>query len=117
MKNLNEDPLLNGKVIYPLTKKVTNVGRDTGDSQPDIILKGLGIKPNHAMFVNENNQITIEPGDQECCEFIFLNGETLTTKTVLKDNDRLIFGTASSFLVVFPGENHNVKDEHDWEYA
>lgn len=53
LKNLNEDPLLNGKVIYSLTKSVTHVGRETGSPVPEIILRGLGIKANHARFIND----------------------------------------------------------------
>lgn len=50
--NLNEDPLLNGKIIYPLQTETTYVGRKNGDPTPDIILGGLGIQPNHAVFYN-----------------------------------------------------------------
>jgi hypothetical protein len=48
LKRLSEDPLLNGKLIYPLTKNFTYIGRETGNPVPDIILRGLGIKANHA---------------------------------------------------------------------
>ena len=41
--NLNEDPLLNGKIIYPLNKDEIYVGRKNGNPVPDIILNGLGI--------------------------------------------------------------------------
>lgn len=82
--NLNEDPLLNGKIIYPLQTLITYVGRKNGDPTPDIILGGLGILSNHAVFYNEEGVIFIEPASSECHEFIHLNGEKVTEKKMVK---------------------------------
>jgi hypothetical protein len=40
-------------------------------------------------------------------EFVHLNGEELTGKVNVKNNDRLIFGTGSTFLVVIPTEEED----------
>lgn len=76
LKNLNEDPLLNGKVTYSLTKPVTVVGRETGD----IILRGIVMNAQHAKFTNSDGVIYLEPISQESIEFIHLNGEKVTGK-------------------------------------
>jgi len=52
LANLNEDPILNGKVLYSLEDEETFVGRKNGKPTPNIILGGLGIKPNHCSFIN-----------------------------------------------------------------
>lgn len=38
MININEDPLLNGKVIYSLKEAFTYVGKKNGNPVPQIIL-------------------------------------------------------------------------------
>jgi len=43
LMNLNEDPLLNGKIKYVITEDYTFVGRKNGNPQPQIILGGMGI--------------------------------------------------------------------------
>lgn len=75
MTNLHEDPQLNGVVQYSLTKqKQTLVGRKNGTPEPHIILGGLGIKPNHAVFTAEGDVITLAAWEPECSEQIALNG-------------------------------------------
>ena len=73
--NLNEDPLLSGKVLHSLNKGsyLTHInlmqleriliGKKNGDPVPDIILGGIGIKPNHAEILNDNDKIRIRPND------------------------------------------------------
>jgi hypothetical protein len=67
LTNLSEDPLLSGKVLHSLSREKIRVGKKNGNPQPEIILGGLGIKPNHAYFVNEEGTISLYPED------VFLN--------------------------------------------
>jgi len=66
--NLNEDPILSGKVLHGLTKDVTHIGKKNGDPQPDITLGGIAIKPNHAQIHYDEGVLTLIPADEECCE-------------------------------------------------
>jgi len=55
--NLNEDPYLNAKVKYSLSKESCIVGKKNGNPLPSIILGGLEIHKNHAIFTNQNGNI------------------------------------------------------------
>lgn len=59
--NLNEDPMLTGKITYSLTNEETHVGRKNGDPQPEIILNGMGIEPNHAIINNDHGTLYVTP--------------------------------------------------------
>jgi hypothetical protein len=50
--NLNEDPYLNAKVKYSLGEETVIVGKKNGNPFPNIILGGLEIHPNHAIFTH-----------------------------------------------------------------
>ena len=64
LANLNEDPLLDMKVLYTLDRECTRIGRKRGDNELEIILNGLGVKPNHCNIVNEKGKIFIVPGNE-----------------------------------------------------
>lgn len=61
MINLNEDPMLSGKMIYSFENPETHIGRKNGDPAPDVILNGIGIEKNHAIILNEDGAIYIQP--------------------------------------------------------
>ena len=87
------------------------------------MLGGAGIKPNHARIINEQGEIFVEVCDEECAEYIFLNGERFSSRKNLYHNDRIIFGTNSIFLFKNPGKekespNTNLNENDiDWEFA
>ena len=56
MQNLNEDPMLNGKIKYSLKDKSLQVGKKKSDPPNDIVLGGLGISGNHAVITYENGK-------------------------------------------------------------
>ena len=51
LTNLNEDPILNNKIVFSLDKEYTYVGRKNAIPLPDIILGSMGIKEKHAIFL------------------------------------------------------------------
>jgi len=121
--NLNEDPLLTAKILYSLDKPFVHVGRKNGNPVPDIVLGGAGIKSNHAIISNDNGEIFVEACDEECAEYIYINGERLVQKNSIQHNDRIIFGTNSIFLFKNPGKETQSADTNlqnsdiDWEFA
>jgi hypothetical protein len=60
--NLNEDPQLDRKVFYDLTKSNgTRVGRKNGDPEPQVVLGGIGIQSNHAVFEKTKQGYLLKP--------------------------------------------------------
>ena len=54
------------------------VGRKNGDPKPQIILGGLGIRPNHAYFQQKDDGfIYIKATEEEALENIQINGERM----------------------------------------
>jgi pSer/pThr/pTyr-binding forkhead associated (FHA) protein len=103
--NLNEDPQLDRKVFYDMTKQeATFVGRKNGDPEPQVVLGGIGIQSNHAVFEKTKNGYLLKPTSAASLDQISVNGKRLTSKDgiVLKPNDRIIFGTNSVFLFKDP---------------
>jgi hypothetical protein len=90
----------------------------------DIILGEVGILPNHAVFnkeiVNDVEEIILSAMDEEAQDNIFVNGRELTEKTLLKHNDRIIFGTNAFFVFKYPIKEEAAESDIlnvDWELA
>ena len=83
----------------------------------------MGIKRNHAKFENINSSISIIPYDEECADYLFVNGEKTFQKQEIFHLDRIVFGTGSAFLLKIPGTQpraySKVQNELDvdWEFA
>ena len=96
------------------------VGRKHGNPQPKIKLSGIGIKQNHAIFVqgDKPNEIIIKPNESDAIKYIYINGKRLKSQDgqVLRNKDRIIFG--SNTIMIFM-EKSDGKDifEIDWECA
>jgi len=124
LMNLNEDPLLSGKVLHSLNREKTLIGKRNGDPVPDIVLGGIGIKPNHAEILNKNDKIILIPKDLESGDQLFVNGNRVSEEKELFHNDRVVVGVGSVFVFKHPGKENIspnatlVKEEEiDWEYA
>jgi hypothetical protein len=63
----------------------------------------MGIKKNHAYMQNKDNKVFIFPMEQECGDYLFVNGEKCFEAKEIFHLDRIIFGTESAFLLVVPG--------------
>jgi hypothetical protein len=73
--NLNSDPMLDRKVFYSLSlKDKMLVGRKNGEPKPDIVLGGIGIQANHAVFEKRADGIYIVPKDKKAALNISVNG-------------------------------------------
>lgn len=60
--NINEDPLLNGKIFFNLLAiPILYVGRKEGKPKPHVILNGAGIKSKHARIMNNDGRIFLLP--------------------------------------------------------
>ena len=103
--NLNEDGMLDRKIFFDLSK-ITNckVGRKVHGAeetaQPNIVLGGVGVQQEHAVFETSGKGTVLKPLNKEACPHIFVNGCALkdTKGVTLQANDRIIFGTGSCFL-------------------
>ena len=108
LTNLNEDPQLTGKLYYGLVDCPVYVGRKTGDPKPTIVLGGVGVQRNHAVFEKDEvtGDIMLRPQCDKASECIFVNGKKVDGSQKLEHNDRIIFGTTTVFIFKFPANRH-----------
>ena len=116
---LNEDPQLSHKLKYPLDQLPVYVGRKHGNPTPQIVLSGIGIKPNHAIFVKDENSddIILKPNDKDAKSHIFVNGKKIGDEgQILKTKDVIIFGTNTILLYMKSSKGDDIYGV-DWEKA
>ncbi|XP_025837390.1 kinesin-like protein KIF13A isoform X2 [Agrilus planipennis] len=92
--NLNADPSLNELLVYYLKEKTI-----VGSKDADIQLSGLGIQPEHCIMTIEDGGLFMEPLANARS---FVNGSQITTRTVLKNGDRIVWGNHHFFRVNCP---------------
>ncbi|XP_041121988.1 kinesin-like protein KIF28P [Polyodon spathula] len=109
--NVSEDPQLSGVLRKLIKTGITSVGR-IPSSEEDIVMKGLGILDKHAVLVNCDDKVTMEP--QKGAR-ILVNGVPLLTRSQLKHLDRIIFGSCAFYLYVgFPQERSEKDKIHKY---
>ena len=115
---LNEDPQLSHKLRYALVNLPVYVGRKDGNPPPQITLAGIGIKPNHAVFIKEGDNIVLKPNHKEAKEHIYINGKRIEKEEgqVIQRKDRIVFGHNSIFIYL-PDSDGKDLYEVDWETA
>ena len=117
---LNEDPQLSHKLKYSLGDLPIFVGRKHGNPPPKIILSGIGIKQNHAVFVCGKNQteILLKPNESEAIKYIYINGKKMKSNEgqILNNKDRIVFGTNTIMLYMEKSDGKDIY-EVDWEMA
>ena len=117
---LNEDPQLSHKLKYSLKELPIYVGRKHGNPQPKIVLSGIGIKQNHAIFVSgdNENEIILKPNETEAIKYIYINGKKLKTQDgqKLKNKDRIVFGSNTIMLYMEKSDGKDIY-EIDWEMS
>eukprot|EP00116_Pleurobrachia_bachei_P002640 sb/3462902/ len=94
--NLNEDPALSGIVCHMIEQKEVIVGKS---EKALIKLQGLSILDEHAVIEVDGPKIYLTcPGDAK----VMINGDTITTKTELLHNDRLVFSAGHVYVLHHP---------------
>lgn len=144
MLNLNEDPLLNGKIFYNFKETpIIGIGRETGNDlaviseeedqvTKKIVLNGVGVIENHARITYNDKGVFITVNDRAAASNTFINGEIMEIfenengkgySRQLEDLDRIIIGTSSTFLIRIPDKGKEVEKAEidgknvDWEYC
>jgi len=80
ISNINQDPLMTGRIKKALKDGVNTIGRETADSTPDILIDGLGISDNHCTIHYDSNSRTAEvhPNKVDPKKFkILVNGKLI----------------------------------------
>ncbi|XP_078377646.1 kinesin-like protein KIF28 [Oculina patagonica] len=106
--NLNEDSQLSGKILHFIERGEQRVGNKKADPKPDIVLSGLSILSEHATVTHKGDTITIlaHPDAK-----LMVNGKPTHDEIELHHNDRVMFGSASLFVLHHPVEYENKKNE------
>ncbi|CAG9857792.1 unnamed protein product [Phyllotreta striolata] len=119
--NLNEDPFMSECLIYYIKEGLTRIGSDQANTPQDIQLCGSHIKPEHCVFENKDNRVTLVPVNGA---LIYVNGREITEPIQLKTASRVILGKNHVFRFTHPDEARELRDknmatsEHvDWNFA
>jgi len=100
--NLNEDPMLDRKVIYDIkADEPLTCGRRNKAAAHKLQLGGTGITPDHCQFITEaDGTVRFKPLDAKAMEHCKVNGVSLTSMdgVILKPNDRICLGPSAIFL-------------------
>ena len=114
ISNLNEDPLLSGYLKYSFKPGVNKIGKKNPSSQPDMVIEGLGIGPDHCVVRFENENCMLIPCGDPAVKTM-RNGKIIDSPILLENQDRLRFGNHNYFLYIDPEELSN--KNYDWEFA
>ncbi|XP_031758561.1 kinesin-like protein KIF28P [Xenopus tropicalis] len=97
--NINEDPQLSGVLKHFIQEGASDVGQDPSNV---ITLRGLGILPQHATFINSESKVFVKPHGKGK---VIVNGVPIVLNTKLQHLDRIILGSNSAYLYIgFPAE-------------
>ncbi|TGZ56452.1 hypothetical protein CRM22_010165 [Opisthorchis felineus] len=133
LENLNEDPQLSGIIKHLLVHKTTGFGRKPPAEQEGkkqkvhwITIQGLGLADQHAFLIRHGKsgaeiELRVAPGASKLTK---VNGIPLKESTVLKNKDRVLFGSYQLYVFHNPLDSSNgqpnadLSDEViDWEFA
>ncbi|XP_075040273.1 kinesin-like protein KIF14 [Mixophyes fleayi] len=104
--NLNEDPQLSEMLLYMIKEGKTTVGKYRADASHDIQLSGALIAEDHCIITNIDNTVCITPsGDART----YVNGNQISSSTVLHHGDRVILGGDHYFRFNHPVEVQQLK--------
>jgi hypothetical protein len=119
LQNLNEDEALSGMVVHFIEAGVNTCGRKEKGAAtvPSIVLSGLSIKPEHAVFESDGTSTV----SCEATGPVLINGKAPEGKQTMNHKDRVQIGTNHLFVFINP-KNQNSPDgtpEEDitWEFA
>ncbi|KAM8945525.1 kinesin-like protein KIF28 [Pelodytes ibericus] len=98
--NINEDPQLSGVLKHFIQDEGSS---DVGQASSNAItLRGLGILPRHAAFINSESKVIVMPFGKAK---VIVNGVAIVMNTKLQHLDRVILGSNNGYLYIgFPSE-------------
>ncbi|XP_075451122.1 kinesin-like protein KIF28 [Ascaphus truei] len=113
--NINVDPQLSGVLKHFIQDGSSDVGQAASNS---ITLRGLGILPKHAIFINTENKVVVKPYGKAK---VIVNGVPIVMNTKLQHLDRIVLGSNSGYLYIgFPverGTDDTSRFDHDFFQA
>ncbi|XP_041863265.1 kinesin-like protein KIF14 isoform X2 [Melanotaenia boesemani] len=109
--NLNEDPQLSEMLLYMIKEGRTTVGKLKPDSSHDIQLTGALIADQHCVISNIDSTVSIIPMENAKT---FVNGNLISSSTVLHHGDRVILGGDHYFRFNHPAEVQSGKRVSCW---
>ena len=106
LMNINEDPLLTGKVKHPIKDGNNLIGKSGKIPPPDIAMSGIGVVPNHAQikFDETKKKMMLYPNEVDPMKNkTYLNGNLISEPIEVMHGDRVLFGNNNLYIVIFPG--------------
>ncbi|KAL8275154.1 hypothetical protein Esti_000904 [Eimeria stiedai] len=111
LSNLNEDPFLSGKLIFPLHEGQSTFGKPGGPEQTTFNIGGLGVADMHATV--HVRKLTRSGEDADGLEYevtLTAQGKTSVNGEILQDGssrslvhkDRIVFGHSNMYVFVDP---------------
>jgi hypothetical protein len=114
--NLNEDPMLNGMLVYFLKEGETTIGSNKELNK--VVLGGPMIQPQHCTVNASEGKIKLTPMPEA---MVFRNGKRVTDMFDLAHGDRIILGGNHVFrfsdLASDDEEKKGELNDIDWEFA
>ncbi|CAL8252936.1 unnamed protein product [Merluccius merluccius] len=109
--NLNEDPQLSEMLLYMIREGQTRVGKLKSESAHDIQLSGALIADQHCVISNVEGTVSVTPMESAKT---FVNGNLVSTPTILHHGDRVILGGDHYFRFNHPAEVQSGKRVSCW---
>lgn len=115
LSNLNEDPLLSGKIRHIFHEGTNTIGKSDPNSMPDIVIGGVGVSRSHCQIDFDGKTAQLVPNSNPATAKVFVNGKLVEEPVALAHNDRILFGVHNYFVFNDPSQPED--GEIDWEYA
>jgi len=115
LSNLNEDPLLTGKIRHIFNEGTNVIGKSDPAGNPEIVIGGAGIFKNHCKINFDGKTAELIPNSTPSIAKVFVNGKLLEEPIALAHNDRILFGVHNYFVFNDPSKPEDSKI--NWEYA
>ena len=112
--NLNEDPLLAGKIRHIFKEGSSVVGKVDKEAMPDIVIGGIGVVKGHCKITLEGGVLKLTPNADTNSAKVHVNGKLVTEPIELNHSDRILFGTHNYFVVNDPSKPEATID---WDFA
>ena len=106
LMNINEDPILTGKVKHPIKNGNNLIGKAGKIPPPDIAMSGVGVVPSHAQikFDEVNKKMMLYPNESDPMKNkTYWNGTLISEPIEVMHGDRVLFGNNNLYIIIFPG--------------